>query len=143
MVMMLLLLHVSQHLVCFGGPSSVLYLCQRGVKFWLSSWLCVCAGKGEIPAIFMALCLCHRRGVIFMYFWLDPGKIFMYCRIKFGQYSYYTWKYSCIIRTLSRQGIYPKTMAKGGRWAIAWAWIWLNFNWRFNPHAICFKMIPI
>ena len=89
MVMMLLLLHVSQHLVSFSGPSSVQYLCQRGVKLWLYLWLCVCAGKGEILAIFMVQCLCHRRGWIFMSFWLDSGKIFMYCRIKFGQYSYY------------------------------------------------------
>ena len=51
---------------------------------------------------FVIACLCQTRSgnlAIFMYFWLDSGKILMYYRMAVFMYLYISSKYSCLIRT--------------------------------------------
>ena len=87
------------HPVSFGGP-----LMQHS---YAMNTLSACT------IYFVIAYLCQRRGEnlsIFMYCWLDSGRIF-------------NWKW--FIGILSRQ---PKNMAKAGRWAMVWAWMRSNCN---------------
>ena len=68
-VMMLLLVHASQHVVSFGGPSSALVQYSQVLNTqschaaFILSFSVLCQRGGGTLAIFMALCCSHSREI--------------------------------------------------------------------------------